>query len=260
MKKWKRMVRPGILIVIILILAASLYIFECTVPGYRISIAFHGFEEIQDSVYIDQNWHGDTDQLLLLVGEARERVRDFFGEVKSHPSIIICDDKQKLERLGGDHDTFTVMLFQANSYISVSSEWLNADVLAHELTHAEVHMRTFRGGISFVQPIPTWFDEGLAIQNDYRAQYSLQTWLSITDNGMVVPSITQYDTAEKFYAGDAEDRRKRYCLAGHEIGAWIEQNGKDAMITLLNSISKGSEFSSLYSGVSPIIGTPVSTF
>ena len=138
------------------------------------------------------------------------------------------------------------MLFQANSYISVSSEWLNVDVLAHELTHAEVHTRIFHGGISFDLPIPTWFDEGLAIQNDYRAQYSYQTWLSITDNGVTVPSIAQYDTAEKFYAGNVEDRRTRYCLAGHEIWTWIEQNGKDAMITLLNNISKGGEFSSQY--------------
>lgn len=246
MKKRKRMVISGILIAIILLLAASLYFFEYTAPGYRMSIAIHGFEEISDNIYVDQNWTGDTNKLLSLIGEAHERAKAFFGEVKNHPTVIVSDDKQKLARLGGDHDTFTVMLFQANSYISVSSKWLNVDDLAHEFTHAEVHTRVFRGGISFDLPIPTWFDEGLAIQNDYREQYGYQTWLNITDNGRIVPSIVQYDTAEKFYAGDVEDRRKRYCLAGHELGIWIEQNGRDAMITLLNNIGTGTEFSSLY--------------
>jgi hypothetical protein len=245
MGKRKKKAIIGIVITMILITVAGLCVFEYTIPGYRMSIAIHGFAKISDNIYVDQNWHGDTNQLLRLIWEARDRVRNFFGELMSQPTVIICDDKQKLARLGSDHDTFTVMLFQTNSYISVSSEWLNVDVLAHEFTHAEVHTRIFRGGISFDQPIPTWFDEGLAIQNDYREQYSYQTWLNITDNGTIVPSIAQYDTADKFYAGDVEDRRKRYCLAGHEIGTWIEHNGKEAMITLLNKISKGAEFSSL---------------
>ena len=231
---------------VILLAATSLYVFEYTVPGYRMSVAMRGFTKISDNIYADLNWQGDTNQLLSLIGQARERVRTFFGEVESHPTVIICDDKQKLARLGGDHDTFTVMLFQANSYISVSSEWLNVDVLAHELTHAEVHTRIFRGGISFNLPIPTWFDEGLAIQNDYREPYSYQTWLDITDNGVNVPSIDEYNTAQKFYAGDVEDRRKRYCLAGHEVAAWIEQNGKDAMISLLTKVGQGDAFSALF--------------
>jgi len=246
MSKRKKMAITMIFVVTFLLVASSFYVFEYTEPGYRMSVAMHGFAQIADNLYMDQNWHGDTNQLLSMIEEARERVCAFFGEVKSHPTVIICDDKQKLARLGGDHDTFTVMLFQANSYISVSSDWLNVDVLAHELTHAEVHTRIFRGGISFVLPIPTWFDEGLAIQNDYREQYSDQAWLSITDNGVCVPSIDEYNTAAKFYAGDTEDRRKRYCLAGHEVAAWIEQHGKDKMITLLIKISQGAEFSNLY--------------
>jgi hypothetical protein len=248
MSKRKRKAMLVILIVIILLAALSLYVFEYTTPGYRMTIAMHGFTQLADRIYVDQNWHGDTTQLLSLVGEARERVRSFFGELKSHPYVIICDDKQKLARLGGDHDTFTLMLFQTNSYIAISSEWLNTDVLAHEFTHAEVHTRIFRGGISFELPIPTWFDEGLAIQNDYREQYSNQTWLQITDNGAIVPSVYDYDTAAKFYAGDTEDRRKRYCFAGHEVSAWIDQYGKDALITLLYNVSKGVNFSNQYIG------------
>jgi hypothetical protein len=43
------------------------------------------------------------------------------------------DNGKKLAHLGGDHDTKTVILNGAHSYISLSSEWLNADVLAHEM-------------------------------------------------------------------------------------------------------------------------------
>jgi len=54
-----------------------------------------------------------------------------------------------------------------NSYIVVSPEYLNVDILAHELTHAEVHARVFTGRLWDWLSIPTWFDEGIALQNDY---------------------------------------------------------------------------------------------
>ena len=246
MSKRKKTAITVIIAVTILLIASSLYVVEYTTPGYRMSVAMHGFTQVADHIFVDQHWQGDTNQLLLMIGEARERVRAFFGVTMSNPTVIICDDKQKLALLGGDHDTFTVMFFQASSYISVSSDWLNVDVLAHEFTHAEVHTRVFRGGISFDLPIPTWLDEGLAIQNDYREQYNEQTWLRITENGENVPSIEEYNTAAKFYAGDTEARRQRYCLAGHEVAAWIKQHGKDKMITMLNKTGQGVAFSSMY--------------
>ena len=76
------MVISGILIAIILLLAASLYFFEYTAPGYRMSIAIHGFEEISDNIYVDQNWTGDTNKLLSLIGEARERVNTFLVRLR----------------------------------------------------------------------------------------------------------------------------------------------------------------------------------
>ena len=34
-----------------------------------------------------------------------------------------------------------------------------------------------------MKSIPTWFDEGLATQNDYREQYGPDAWIEQTDNG-----------------------------------------------------------------------------
>ena len=66
------------------------------------------------------------------------------------------------------------------NYISVSDEYLNIDIIAHELTHAELHTRL---NMKALKSIPTWFDEGLATQNDYREQYGLDAWIEQTDNG-----------------------------------------------------------------------------
>ncbi|MBE5960881.1 MAG: hypothetical protein E7256_05775 [Lachnospiraceae bacterium] len=226
--------------------AACIGFFYFTPEGYRISVKIHGFREIEQNVYVDNEWSKDVKELRQLVGDAKERVKEFYGELVSSSVLIICDDEEKLQKLGGDHDTKTIVFDGAHSYISLSSEWLNVDIMAHEMTHAETHARLYQGRFIYKQLLPIWFDEGLAMQNDYREQYSYETWLTITNQGNDVPGVDTYDTSEKFYAGETEDRRKRYCLAGQEVRNWIEENGKDSLITMLDQIRGGSKFSELY--------------
>lgn len=138
------------------------------------------------------------------------------------------------------------MMNGVNSYISLSSEFLSVDILAHEMTHAETHKRIYRGGISSSIQIPIWFDEGLAIQNDYREPYSYKTWLEITENGKKVPLISEYNTSEKFFSGTTDDKRIKYCLAGQEVLDWLSKNGKEELIQMLDKISQGKDFEELY--------------
>lgn len=223
-----------------------IYFVWFTPLGYRMSISLHGFSKVSEHIYIDKEWDGDKEQLLTIVNEAKQRVNSFFGEVKSSPILIICDNNKKIERLGGDHNTLTVRMNGVNSYISLSSEFLNVDILAHEMTHAETHKRIYNGGISSSIQIPIWFDEGLAIQNDYREPYSYKTWLQITENGKKVPPVSEYDTSEKFFSGTIDDRRIKYCLAGHEVSEWLSTNGKEKLIQMLNEISQDKKFIELY--------------
>lgn len=224
----------------------SIYFFWFTPTGYRMSVAIHGFTKLSRQVYIDKDWEGDTGQLLSLVDEANERVTQFFGRMESTPRLIICDSSRKIKRLGGDHDTRTIIFNGVKSYTSISSEYLNVDILAHEITHGETHKRIYQGKAAVSSAIPIWFDEGLAIQNDYREQYSYETWLKITENGKKIPQISEYDTAEKFFAGTTGDRRARYCLAGREVSQWLSKNGPEGLLNLLDKINQGESFEALY--------------
>lgn len=243
----RKKILTGILAAIaVLLLASAVYFFWFSATGYRMSVPIHGFTEVAEKVYVEENWPGDVEALIAMTAEARARVGGYFGDIRSDPTLILCDDARKLRRLGGDHDTHTVMAGGAHSYISLSSEWLNVDVLAHEITHAETHARVHRGGVAFSLPIPVWFDEGLAVQNDTREQYSLAAWEEFTAQGSDIPGMGTYDTAAKFYGGQPEDRRRNYCLAAHEVSFWVEQNGKDALMTLLDQVGAGEAFAPLY--------------
>ena len=248
MKKGKRIALCAAGLLVLLTAALAVYLFWFTPTGYRMSVPIHGFSKVGERTYVDRGWTGDTQQLLSQIAEAQERVQGFFGEVRSAPVLIVCDDPAKIGRLGGDHDTMTVVLGGVRSYTAVSSEFLNVDVLAHEMTHAETHWRLYAGGRSSEARVPVWFDEGLAVQNDYREPYTEAAWLALTDGGRNVPQLSEYGGAETFFSGTTDDRRSRFCLAGHEVSAFIERNGREGLLSLLDAVAAGQDFDALFFG------------
>ena len=205
------------------------------------------FEKVSDHIYANKNYSGNIKEAIQLMEEALERDRAFFGELQCTETtktiVIICDDDKLLSKLGGDHDTKTSFDPKKN-YISVSDEYLNIDIIAHELTHAELHTRL---NMNALKRIPTWFDEGLATQNDYREQYGLEAWIEQTDNGKNALPLEDMDTGSEFYAGTVEDRRFRYLNAKHEVGIWMDTHQQKGLLELFDKLNNGEDFDIAYS-------------
>ncbi|MBR3417126.1 MAG: hypothetical protein IKG82_00350 [Oscillospiraceae bacterium] len=205
------------------------------------------FEKVSDHIYANKNYSGNIKEAIQLTEEALERDRAFFGELQCTETtktiVIICDDDKLLSKLGGDHDTKTSFDPKKN-YISVSDEYLNIDIIAHELTHAELHTRL---NMNALKRIPTWFDEGLATQNDYREQYGLEAWIEQTDNGKNALPLEDMDTGSEFYAGTVEDRRFRYLNAKHEVGIWMDTHQQKGLLELFDKLNNGEDFDIAYS-------------
>ncbi len=242
--KKKRIILCCCISLILLLLLAAVYIFQFTGLGYRMSVPYRSsFEKVADNIYVNKNYSGNIKEAIQLTEEALERDRAFFGELQCTDTtiIIICDDDKLLSKLDGDHDTKTS--YTKKNYISVSDEYLNIDIIAHEFTHAELHTRL---NMNALKSIPTWFDEGLATQNDYREQYGLETWIEQTDNGKSALSLEDMDTPSEFYAGTKEDRRFRYLNAKHEISVWMDTHQQKGLLELLDKLNNGEEFDTAY--------------
>ena len=232
---------------ILLFVAGEVWFFEFNPTGYRMSVSHRAsFEKISDNVFINRYYAENRDEITGLINEAKSRVTNFYGSLTcpDHTVIIICDDEKLLAKLGGDHDTQTVLFPVKKSYVSVSNEYLNVDVLAHELTHAELRERL---SVKALRRIPTWFDEGIALQNDYREQYSPETWAEQTENGKHIVAHEDMDTGAEFYSGTKEDRRFRYLNAKHDVAEWMETHGFQGFMDLIDRLNGGEDFSTVYS-------------
>ena len=241
--------RGFLFITILLILAAVVVaVFQFTQFGYLTTVPYRSaFIEIASHVYINRDYTGDQQELLEMIEQAKDRVRTFFGDVRFQDEtiFIICDDEKLTRKLGEDHGTVIFYFPSETHYICISDEYLELDILAHEITHAELHTRL---SAEAQKAIPTWFDEGIALQNDYREKYSEAQWTQQTDNGKNAVALEDMDTPAEFYAGEAEDRRFRYLNAKHELDVWMTSHGQQGLLELLDRLNGGADFTTAYEG------------
>lgn len=252
MKK-KRSLTKGLfnLIFLILLVSMPVYFFQFNSFGYALTVPLRGYTKATDNVYIDKNFKSDRDTVLEILETAENRVTQFWGSIEDQPEIIISDDENTLRRLGWTGSpalTTTAVLFGAHNYILISPDGLNVDVLAHELTHAELHYRLYRGKILSAALIPVWFDEGVATQNDYRSDYSDASWKDATDGGKNVTDFAALKTPKEFYNPDINVRRYNYIISKHEVGIWMKSHKIDDLIRLADAINAGETFDSQYYG------------
>ena len=166
--------KRGLLFITILLILAVVVVavFQFTQFGYLTTVPYRSeFTKIASHVYINRNYAGDQQELLEMIEQAKDRVRTFFGDVffQDKTFFIICDDEKLTRKLGEDHGTVILSFPTEAHYICISDEYLELDILAHEITHAELHTRL---SAEAQKAIPTWFGEGIALQNDYREKYS----------------------------------------------------------------------------------------
>ena len=238
---------PVILVVVVVLLL------QFTQSGYLTTVPYRpAFTEISDHVYINQGYAGDRQELLEMIKQAEDRVYEFFGGLNYQEDtiFIISDDEKLTRKLGEDHGTVIVYYPSEKHYICISEEYLEIDILAHEITHAELHARL---STKAQKAIPTWFDEGIALQNDYRERYSEAQWAEQTDNGENAVALEDMDTPAEFYAGEAEDRRFRYLNAKHELNVWMAAYGQQGLLELLEKLNDGADFNTVYGSIDSIL-------
>lgn len=204
-------------------------------------IAYSSFKKDGCFYYNSATPSGKIDNLKAVAMQASTRVANFWGARISSPKIIYCDTPADFATYCANPTAPAVTYLKLGTVIVLSRDAANVDIVAHELSHAELYARI--GGYQFDAKIPSWFKHGLAMQNDYRNYYSEDTLRAKTNNFNNLPAIKNMQSDEQFYAGSPQQVMLNYMAAKHEVKNWYTPEKLRVFIEKLNA---GETFAQAY--------------
>lgn len=118
----------------------------------------------------------------------------------------------------------------------------NVDVFAHELVHAEIADRL--GFWTRWRQLPVWFDEGAAMQVDYRSAFNPRGSVSDADRRKIRKRIS----SASFFAVSPDQLTVHYATAKQVVAEWLSQTGKRAFDGRLSAMQQGEPFDKVWAG------------
>jgi hypothetical protein len=196
-----------------------------------------GMVELADGSLVDAaSSGGERADLLELRSQARIRIAQTFGAPRAQPQMVFFTRP----------DTFWP--FKPNQFgsapaignyacVLIGPKGRSVDVIAHELMHQELFARI--GWQRSLTEVPIWFNEGIAMQLDYRPQYNL------VENRAETPDtegVRALQSVRQFNHGGALEVRQHYAFAKLEVKKWLAKSGRDGLYQRFERIRAGESF------------------
>ena len=125
----------------------------------------------------------------------------------------------------------------SNACVIIGPKGKNVDVVAHELMHQEMNERI--GAWRMFREVPVWFDEGVAMQVEWRPEYLLSTEVAVANDTDVVRRLK---SVNQFNQGDNEQITQHYAFAKAEVAKWIADIGSRNLYSYFERIRDGEKF------------------
>ena len=232
----KRLLWLSSLLVAVLAIAAIVSIpFHIPAVAAYVCPACYGLEKISDGVYVERTMSvADRQQLEQLVHAAKGKIAAFYRGVRSAPTLLVCQSAECDRRTGGRGTLGETFL---SVFIRVSPHGINQTILAHELSHAELHARV--GAWNFLRgALPPWIDEGIAVIASEDERY--------LNPNVIGTAKCQVQPGEESYLNHFEWRRTAaeasflYAQAACRVLRWMDaKGGKDHVLLAIADIMKG---------------------
>lgn len=206
-------------------------------------IAWSELKAADDRLYVDPSMPPEQIvQVASMIAEARRRDAQFYGTLQATPVTIAGQDARVIEKFGQPGNRAAVThLYLGDAYIVLGPDGLNVDVIAHETMHAELSKRI--GWLKRELSIPAWFDEGLAMQVDYRESYAEAAWHQKTENGKLAPPLANLASVKAF---TGSDYWMSYATSKHELKRWLNVVGQQGFTEFLKRMEAGEDFAEAY--------------
>jgi hypothetical protein len=243
------LVRLALALLVVLVVAAPVaWYVRHPRPAHAFLVGFSGLPRVDDDVYVDPAMtEAERQSVRGMQAQARARVTAMFGSIQSRPVVIAIVTPELVARYGSStKGTALTYLTWWRSYIVLGPNGRNVDVLAHEMTHVELRERVRGGLFNLDAVVPMWFNEGLAMQNDARPEYSHAVFDRMAARGVVPPALADLATVESFRSGGADRVRMAYMVSKFEVERWLAGGGRARLLRLLEGLDTREAFEKRY--------------
>lgn len=183
-------------------------------------ISFSNFEKKGNLYYSKSTDAAQLEKLMALKAAAEKKFKSFWGEEEPLDYNIIFCNTEALYNKYGTPGTPATTQRKLGAYVVLSNEGLDENIITHEITHTILYNHL--GWYKTIVKIPTWFEEGLAMQVDDRERYSIDSLQSKMNKGPILPDLSKIATGKQFYNGDDETITLHYATAKFEIHNWLK--------------------------------------
>ncbi|MEL6925125.1 MAG: hypothetical protein AAFO94_13845 [Bacteroidota bacterium] len=204
------------------------------------------FESWDGTLYVSKDTPSATrDSLVMYLAKAEERNKQFWQGKEGKPKIIYVHTPEQHARYAWPQAPASVFYTPFQCIMIIGPEGIDLDVMSHELCHTELYHRL--GWWRREWQIPTWFDEGLAMQLDYRKEYNEAAYVDLLSRLDYFPDIKTKRTPKAFWETGLVDSRQHYILARHEVGQWLHTHQRTGLLNMIGQmVEHGRDFEELY--------------
>ncbi len=234
----KRIVLASIAVIITLGTVTLAFAFPGTTACALIE--FSGLETLPNGTRIPTSSSNTERQLILeLETQAQTRIENMFGAPRAKPLVVFLKNPAMMF-------TFTSNGYGSTHFVGprvcviIGPDGTNVDVVTHELLHAELFERV--GLWRRFSEIPAWFDEGLAMQVDFRSRYDSSQIVDATE----LDSLRTLWSMDQFNAGNDDEITRHYARSKQAVAQWLEKIGRSNLYSRLERIRAGEAFETVF--------------
>jgi hypothetical protein len=237
----KLLKRTFIIVVVLLPLMTFAHFIVFPQETRCIFISFSNFEHKQNVYYSKTTNATQLENLLQLKKAAEDKVKNFWIEnTLSDYTLIYCNSEKDYDKYGTAGTPATTQR-KLGAFVVLSKEGVDEQIIAHEITHTILYNHI--GWYKAIFKIPTWFEEGLAMQVDDRPKYAIDVLQTKINNGLTIPDVSTIATGAKFYTGDDDAITLNYATAKYVIHEWLKTHSLSLFIKKMND---GDSFEKAY--------------
>jgi hypothetical protein len=230
--------RLRLLVIIGLLLAAAIaLVMALPGPSACLLVDLAALHRLPDGSLASSAFDADQARYVQLTREARLRIKARFGAPEAKPVLVFFNHT---DGFGPFHLNAhgSTQFIGSRACVMVGPKGQNIDVIAHELMHAEIHYRA--GYFKRWLQLPTWLDEGLAMQVDERERYRLPPQAQETAD-----KVRELNTAAQFFKGDEAAIVNNYAMAKLVVAGWLKKAGPTSLYARLQRLKQGEPFESI---------------